>query len=177
MIYEPREDSDLLKKWVLKLVSGRVLDMGTGSGVQALAALETTKDVLAADINPECVEYVKKKGVNALQSDLFSNITEKFDWIIFNPPYLPEDLEEPEDSKLSTTGGVEGNEILLEFLLRAKAHLNTNGKILIVISSLTGEAEELFTDYSWKELETQKLFFEELTVYELSLKEDLYFRK
>src|SRR3989338_5716378 len=126
MIYEPREDSVLLKKWVKKLVKGKVLDMGTGSGVQALAALEKTKDVLAADINPECVEYVKKKGVNALQSDLFSN-----------PPYLPEDLEEPEDSKLSTTGGVEGNEILLEFLLRAKAHLNTNGKILIVISSLT----------------------------------------
>src|SRR3989338_1304496 len=92
MIYEPREDSVLLKKWVKKLVKGKVLDMGTGSGVQALAALEKTKDVLAADINPECVEYVKKKGVNALQSDLFSNITEKFDWIIFNPPYLPEDL-------------------------------------------------------------------------------------
>ncbi|MDP3728757.1 MAG: methyltransferase [bacterium] len=167
MIYEPREDSDLLQKWVKKLVTGKVLDMGTGSGIQALTALKNTKDVLAVDINPESVEYVKKKGVHAIQSNLFSNVPESFDWIIFNPPYLPEDLEEPEDSKLATTGGVEGNEILINFLQQAKAHLNTNGKILIVISSLTGETEEIFTGYTWKCLETQELFFEELSVYEL----------
>jgi len=168
MIYEPREDSELLQKWVKKKVSGTVLDMGTGSGIQALAALEKTKDVLAVDINPECVEFVKKKGITSRQSNLFSNVAETFDWIIFNPPYLPEDLEEPEDSKLSTTGGVEGNEILLNFLQQAKSHLNPKGKILVVISSLTGEPEELFTEYTWKCLETQKLFFEELSVYELS---------
>lgn len=171
MIYEPREDSELLEKWVRKLVTGKVIDMGTGSGIQARAALEKTKDVLAADINPECVEYVKKKGMHAIQSNLFSDIKDKFDWIIFNPPYLPEDLEEPEESKLATTGGVEGNEILLQFLKQAKDHLNPQAKILIVISSLTGEPQELFIDYSWKVLETQKLFFEELTVYELSYTE------
>ena len=169
MIYEAREDSELLQKWVRKVVKGKVLDMGTGSGIQARTALEKTKEVLAADINPECVAYVQKKGIHAIQSNLFSNIKESFDWIIFNPPYLPEDLEEPEDSKLATTGGVDGNEVIIDFLQQAKAHLNTQGKILLVISSLTGEPEELFTEYSWKALETQKLFFEELTVYELSL--------
>ncbi len=168
MIYEPREDSELLQKWVKKLVTGKVLDMGTGSGIQAKTALKNTKDVLAVDINPECVEFVKKQGIEVRQSNLFSNVEESFDWIIFNPPYLPEDMEEPEDSKLATTGGVEGNEILLRFLAEAKQHLNKEGKILLVISSLTGEGEELFTGYTWKCLETQKLFFEELSIYELS---------
>ena len=173
MIYEPREDSDLLQKWVKKKVSGKVLDMGTGSGIQAKTALENTKDVLAVDVNPECVEYVQKQGIQTRQSNLFSNITEKFDWIIFNPPYLPEDLEEPEDSKRATTGGVEGNEIILDFLKQAGDHLNRNGKILIIISSLTGEAEELFEGYKYTLLEEEKLFFEELYVYELSVKEVL----
>ena len=169
MIYEPREDSELLKKWVQKLVSGKVLDMGTGSGIQARAALEKTKDVLAVDINHECVDFVRKKGLTCRQSDLFSTVSESFDWIIFNPPYLPEDVEEPEDSKLATTGGVEGNEILLQFLREAKEHLNKDGKILLVISSLTGEAKELFQNYTWKCLETEQLFFEELHVFELSV--------
>ncbi|MSR86511.1 methyltransferase domain-containing protein [Candidatus Woesearchaeota archaeon] len=167
MIYEPREDSDLLKKWVQKKVSGKVLDMGTGSGIQAVTALENTPDVLAVDINPECVDFVKNKGINAIQSNLFSNIQGRFDWIIFNPPYLPEDFEEPEDSKLSTTGGADGNEIIIAFLQQAKEYLNPHGKILILISSLTGEAEELFQGYTYTLLEEEKLFFEELFVYEL----------
>jgi len=165
MIYEPGEDSYLLNTYVHTLVCGKVLDMGTGSGIQALSALENTDDVLAADINPECVAYVQKKGVKAVQSDLFSNVSGQFDWIIFNPPYLPEDLEEPEDSQQITTGGEEGNEILLRFLRHAKEHLNPDGKILLVMSSLTGEPEELFVNYKHTCMETEKLFFETLSVY------------
>ncbi|MBI5798131.1 methyltransferase [Candidatus Woesearchaeota archaeon] len=170
MIYEPREDSELLQRWVRKLVQGKVLDMGTGSGIQALAALENTKDVLAVDVNPECVAFVQKKGVSALESDLFSHVPGKFDWIIFNPPYLPEDIDEPEDSKLATTGGLVGDEILTAFLVLAKEHLTEKGNILLVMSDLTGEPEKLFKDYSWKCLENEKLFFEELGVYLLSLR-------
>ena len=165
MIYEPEEDSYLLNKYVRKYVHGKVLDMGTGTGIQALSALENTEDVLAVDINEEAVEYVKKKGVNVIQSDLFSNVKEKFDWIIFNPPYLPSDEDEPEDSKQATTGGEKGDEVLLKFLKEAKKHLNVDGKILVLISSLTGEPEKLFESFEYKCLESENLFMEKISVY------------
>ena len=168
-LYEPQEDSFLLNKYVRQYAQGKILDMGTGTGLQAVTAMEDPEnEVLAIDINPEAVEYVKNKGVNAIQSDLFENVKDKFDLIIFNPPYLPEDTREPEDSKLATTGGKKGDEILKKFLSQAKDHLNKNGKILVVISNLTGKPEELFKDYSWKLLEKEEIFMETLSVYILN---------
>jgi len=124
MIYEPAEDSFLLEKYVKKLVKkdAYVLDVGTGSGILAKAALEKTKNVLALDINREAVEHCKKQGINAIQSDLFSNIKKgsKFDMIIFNPPYLPEDKREDSESRVITTGGKVGNEIVIRFLKKVK---------------------------------------------------------
>jgi release factor glutamine methyltransferase len=174
MIYEPAEDSFLLNKYVRKYVNGKVLDMGTGTGIQAVAALENTEEVLAVDINEEAVEYVKKKNINAIQSDLFEKVEGKFDWIIFNPPYLPLDENEPEDSRQATTGGEKGNEILLKFLEEAKQYLNVGGKILVLVSSLTGEPTELFKDYEYKCLETENLFMEKISVYLLWEKNSLY---
>ena len=168
MIYEPAEDSFLLQKQVKKHACGRVLDLGTGSGIQAETANKQGAEVLAADINPECVEHVRKKGINAIQSDLFSNIKEKFDSIIFNPPYLPEDKREPRDSALATTGGKKGNEVLEKFLKQAKEHLTKNGKILIVVSTLTPDVEKIMKKYNYrfKKLSEQKVpFFEILVVY------------
>ena len=165
MIYEPREDSFLLQKQVRKFAEGRVLDMGTGSGFQAVAATETADYVLAVDINSEAVEYVKKKGINAIQSDLFENVNGQFDIIIFNPPYLPEDPDEPADSKLTTTGGKEGFELLLRFLEDARKYLSEEGMILVLVSSLTGKPDEIFKGYDYKLLDSEKLFMEELFVY------------
>jgi release factor glutamine methyltransferase len=165
-LYEPQEDSYLLNKFVRQYAQGKVLDVGTGTGLQAVTAMEDEdNEVLAVDINPEAVEYVKKKGVNAILSDLFEKVEGKFDLIIFNPPYLPEDKREPEDSKLATTGGKKGDEILKRFLLKAKEHLEENGKILLVISSLTGDPKALFKDYTWKLLEKEEIFMETLSVY------------
>ena len=202
MIYEPREDSFLLQRQVKKFAKGIVLDMGTGSGIQAKTASFKAKQVVALDLDKDTIKhckktYVSEKNIHFFNSDLFEIFHDhfffyedgklevyekrrvedsekrkefvekqiKFDLIIFNPPYLPEDKREPEDSKLATTGGKKGDEILKRFLLKAKEHLEENGKILLVISSLTGDPKALFKDYTWKLLEKEEIFMETLSVY------------
>ena len=167
-IYDPREDSYLLQKYVRRLVYGRVLDIGTGSGILAISALENTKDVLAVDVDEEAVLLVRKKGVNAKVSDLFSNISGKFDWIIFNPPYLLEDKDEDAESRVVTTGGKKGYELIERFFSEVKDYLNDGGRILLVFSSLSGDVEEVIRKYGFKfkVLEEKKMFFERLFVVE-----------
>ncbi len=167
MIYEPAEDSFLLQKHIKTYIKPgmSVLDMGTGSGILAQEAKKYTKNVIAVDINPEAVEHVKKQ-LSAIVSDLFQNVKGKFDLIIFNPPYLPEDPEEPQDSKQITSGGKQGYELLEKFFQEAKSHLNKDGKILFLYSSLTGDVETIpqKQGFIFSILERQKIFFEELVV-------------
>ncbi len=172
MIYEPREDSFLLQKYVRKYAKGKVLDLGSGSGIQALTALQNTKDVLALDIDEESVQELKKKGIKAVKSDLFENIKDKFDLIIFNPPYLPRLEGEGKELSKAISGGKNGYELIERFLKQVKRHLKDKGRILIVFSSLTGNIEELFKryNYKFKKLEEQVFFYEKIFIYELSEK-------
>ncbi len=138
MIYEPQEDSYLLEKHLEKYVNKKsVLDMGTGSGIQAKSALRHgANKVLAVDIDPKCVSFVKRKKISAIESDLFSNIRGKYDVIVFNPPYLPLDDREDKESQQITTGGIRGDELITRFLRNAKRHLSSKGVILLIVSSL-----------------------------------------
>ncbi len=167
MIYEPAEDSFLLEKYVKQYSRGKVLDMGTGSCIQAEAALAKTKYVTAVDINKDAVALAKRKGISAVHSDLFEKVKGKYNLIIFNPPYLPEEDGEDAESKLTTTGGKRGNEILERFLKQAKAHLAIEGNILLVVSSQTPDVEKLFSEngYEFRVLEKKNIFFEKLIVY------------
>mgnify|MGYP001567578073 CR=1 FL=1 len=169
MIYDPQEDSFLLAKYVDRFAKGKILDLGTGSGIQSKIALRHTKDVLAVDIDKEAVNYVKKKKIKAKISDLFSKVNEKFDLIIFNPPYLPEEELEDKESKKITTGGKYGHEILERFFSQVNKHLNKDGRILIVFSSLTNKEkiDKIIkkNNFKFKILEQNKVFFETLYCY------------
>ncbi|MFC1731870.1 HemK2/MTQ2 family protein methyltransferase [candidate division KSB1 bacterium] len=176
MLYKPREDSYLLAKHVKKHAFGNVLDMGTGSGIQAITAakLKKVKLVLAVDVQKSVVEYCKKttksKKISFKQSNLFENISDKpgFDTIIFNPPYLPEDVRLKD---ITVDGGKKGYELLERFLNDISAFLKPDGMLLLLFSSLTkkDKVHEFIANnlLEFKELEKQKLFFEYLYVYKI----------
>ena len=173
MIYFPREDSFLLEKEVKKYAKGKsFLDLGAGSGVQAKAAKQAgAKSILCADINEEALKELKYKGFSTIKSDLFSSIKGKFDLIAFNPPYLPEDKREDIESAQTTTGGKQGDELIVKFLKEVKNHLNKDGIILLVVSSLTPKERilKVLEENSFKHrvISSQNFFFETLEVWKI----------
>lgn len=175
-IYQAAEDSYLLQEFVRKHAFGRVLDLGTGSGIQALTAARNkdVREVVAVDINDRVVRELKERitkeklrKITAKKSDLFSNVKGKLDTIVFNPPYLPQD-KGIEDR--SIYGGKKGWEISERFFDEVNRFLAANGKILYLFSSLTNKEkiEGIISRnlLDFKELERKKLpLFEELYVY------------
>jgi len=175
MIYQPAEDSyllqEVLKKKIKKLLKENqelsVLEIGPGSGIQ----LETLKElgvkrILAVDINPESVKHCTELGFNCIKSNLFENIKEKFNVILFNPPYLPRNPEEDEESQIATTGGKKGSEVVNKFLKQAKDFLKKDGKIFLLTSDLTKDI--FWRAWKKKKIARKKIFFEELSIWELT---------
>ncbi|OGI12623.1 hypothetical protein A3K64_03395 [Candidatus Micrarchaeota archaeon RBG_16_36_9] len=171
-VYEPREDSFLLEKYVRKFARGSVLDIGTGSGIQAKAASERAISVIGVDINQKAIDFcnknIKSDKITFLKSDLFSIFkNKKFDTIIFNPPYLPEDRIKD----IALDGGKRGYELIERFLRDAKEFLANDGLILFVFSSLTDKSiiDELIKKYGFifEELERIHISFEDIYCYKI----------
>ncbi len=168
MVYEPREDSYFLQKFVSG-VRGRVLDMGTGTGVQAEEAAKTA-DVVAVDIDPEALKIAKRlTNVKVIKSDLFSNVEGEFDAIISNAPYLPTDKKHPD---VALDGGKHGYEWIWRFLEGSRKHLAAGGRIVLLCSSLSKKekVEEGIQKYGYvfRVLGKKNLFGEILYVYEIT---------
>jgi len=175
MIYSPEQDSylmsEVLKKQIPSILEKdselRFLEIGCGSGIQLQKAKQLgIKNIFSCDVGYEAVEHCKKLGFNCIVSNLFEKIKGKYNLIIFNPPYLPEYEKEDVESKLITTGGKKGSEIINKFLKSAKKHLTKDGRIFLLTSSLTKEINWL----NWKKkiVAKKKLFFERLVVWELT---------
>lgn len=175
MIYDPQEDSYMLAEQVKIYAHGKVVDMGTGSGIQGITALKNpqVQSVLFSDINPECIPHIKNtvkdKRAKFIVSDLFKYVDKKemFDTIIFNPPYLPEDKY---DKSLHNVGGRKGYEIIIRFLEQAKLHLKEDGIILLLFSSLSKKRiidKKLKKDYVYELLSEKSFFMERLYVYRI----------
>lgn len=108
----PRPETELLVDKVLEISkeisNPKILDIGTGSGCIPLTLILQNKNIIAhaVDISSEALETAKKNAlfhnvlnnIHFFKSDLFSNIDEKYDIIVSNPPYIP--LSEKENLQI-----------------------------------------------------------------------------
>ncbi|MFB4268653.1 methyltransferase [Nonomuraea sp. GTA35] len=133
--------SHLLGEAVLAEVrhDDHVLDMGTGSGVNAILAASTAAKVLAVDINPVAVEAARDNAgrngvagrVEVRHSDMFSDVDGRFDLIVFDPPFrwfAPRDLLES-----ATTD--ENYRAMTTFFRNAGRYLAPRGRMLVFFGS------------------------------------------
>lgn len=143
-VYEAAEDSHLLARAaVVRAESGDlVLDVGTGSGYVAVTVAETTgARVLGSDLNPHACRRAREAGVEAVRADLVAPFRDTtFDLVTFNPPYLPTPEAEGRDDWMerALSGGESGREVVEPFLDTVRRVLDPDGRVLLVVSSLTG---------------------------------------
>jgi len=149
-VYQPDADSYLLLDAARAEVRSedRVLEIGTGSGLIASELIRVSATVIATDINPHATSCAREKGIDVIRSDLFWGIRGIFDLILFNPPYLPTQPEERIDDwyELALDGGLNGRAVVERFSYQVESVLAPGGRILLLISSLTGlpEVRDLF---------------------------------
>jgi release factor glutamine methyltransferase len=155
-VFRPPSDSWLLVDAIRENELARnasVLDVFTGSGVLAVsAALAGARDVTAVDVSRRAVLTVRLNAllnrvrVRVLRGDVFAPVAgERFDLIVANPPYVPGDSDElpAHGPSRAWEAGRDGRALLDRFCPAVPDHLNPGGRVLIVQSSLSGEAETL----------------------------------
>jgi release factor glutamine methyltransferase len=140
--------SDLLGQAVLAEVRAgdRVLDMGTGSGVNAILAASKANDVVAVDVNRHAVDAAQANAalngvadrVLVVEGDLFDAVEGRFDLVVFDPPFrwfAPRDLRER-----NTTD--EDYRTLTAFFRHVRERLTPEGRILLFFGT-SGDADFL----------------------------------
>lgn len=160
----------------------KVLDIGTGSGALAILAAERSKYVVATDDSPIAVECAQtninqlnlSNKVEVRKGCLFESIQndEKFDLIIFNPPFLkgyPKSFLEASifDSEYYTLEG---------FFRQVDSYLASNGSILLCFGSV-GDISYLnwlinVTGFKYSKIATSIQSTLEFFVYEIKRKRE-----
>lgn len=172
-VYPPSDDSILLIESLDVRHLERILEIGCGSGVVSIHCALNGCDVTAVDINPCAVELAKRNAaangakIDVRESDVYENVDGKFDTIVFNLPYLPVD----EEGLLAKawSGGPDGLGPLPRLLEGAPDHLLPEGRLVVVVSSLTEPRalEDALDGYDVRTVGELKLFFERLSVLEI----------
>ncbi|MCI9585516.1 MAG: class I SAM-dependent methyltransferase [Bacilli bacterium] len=122
----------LLESLNVDKLKGDVLDFGTGYGpIGIFIAKNTSANVDMIDVNERSLSLASKNAelnnvkTNIFKSDIYENVTKKYDYIITNPPIRV------------------GKEILYKILFEAENHLKPNGEMWIVVNKDQGAKSTL----------------------------------
>lgn len=141
----------LLETLPLEKIKGDILDFGCGYGPIGIYIKDNTNSIVdMVDINKRSIHLAKENAklnhveVNIYESDIYSNVLKKYDFIITNPPIRV------------------GKEILYQILFGAKEKLKANGELWLVVSKDQGAkklAKELEKEYQVEIKNRSKSFY------------------
>lgn len=149
----PQPDTEIVVEEAIDIINrnklSKVLDMCTGSGILAISIAKYTdaSKITAVDISEKALDVAEKNAISNdvntkikfIKSDMFKNISEKFDLIISNPPYIRTDVikilseEVKNEPILALDGGIKGLDFYNIIAENAKKYLNENGYLVLEI--------------------------------------------
>ncbi|HXP35187.1 MAG TPA: peptide chain release factor N(5)-glutamine methyltransferase [Chthoniobacterales bacterium] len=147
---------ELLKAETGKRKPERILDVGTGSGVIALSLAKQfpEADVVAVDISDDALALARENAVRLglervrfQKSDLLESLSERFDLIVANLPYISMQdrhllaREVLHDPGVALFGGSSGDELVRKLIEETPSHLEPGGLLALEIG--LGQAEGL----------------------------------
>jgi len=151
----PRPETELLVELVIDFLSQaacseiktpKILDLGTGSGAIGLALAKNIphSSLTCVDISPDALNIAKQNaallGLNAVrfhEGSWFDGLTDQFDVIVSNPPYIPAGDEHLSAGDLrfepssALTDHDDGLSAYRHIFQQAPAYLKPDGLILV----------------------------------------------
>jgi release factor glutamine methyltransferase len=155
-----------------------VLDMGTGSGIQAITAGHKASKVIAIDINPEAVKFARinvkannlENKISVLEGDLFAPLKQQplFNTVLFTPPYMDGSPETDFEHALYDRN----KQLIRRFFKEAGDYMKPDGYIQMLYSSISGQdlALEIAEQLGWEHtlIAHEKTVTESFYIYKLS---------
>ena len=159
----PRPETEFIVETILKTKGGtpqRLLEIGTGSGVIAIAiAINMPEyEIIATDISKDALGVAEKNRdahdctdrITLLHGDLFEPIktlhSSQFNWIVSNPPYVmsgEHDTLSPDirdyEPHIALFAGEDGLSIIRRLITEAPNYLHPEGKLIFEIGDKQAE--------------------------------------
>jgi carbamoyltransferase len=152
-VYPPGSDSLILGETILAPDACRVLDLCTGSGVQALrlahsAETQRAKQIVAVDLNPRAAAIARLNAqlngaanVEVRVGDLYTPVGgEQFDLIIANPPFVASPYV---SGPAYHSGGTVGDTVLRRIIAGWRTHLAGGGRAFAITHRALRAGEDI----------------------------------
>ena len=178
----PRQDTEVLVEKAVSVIESEftnykgninVMDMCTGSGCIGISVAKNVNHthVTCVDVSKEALEVAKEnaqnnkvKNISFVQSDLFTNVSGKYNVIISNPPYITSsEIEKlmPEvkdyEPRIALDGDKDGLKFYRLIIERSKEYLEEKGFILFEIGYDQGkQVKELLKQKGFADIEVLK---------------------
>lgn len=175
----PRQDTELLVESVLNYLKQKmkgkkvkVLDMCTGSGCIAISIkkLAENVDVTAVDLSQKALKVAIDNAnqldakVTFIESDLFENVSGKYDIIVSNPPYISKSdietlMEEVKNHEpmMALDGDEDGLKFYKKISEKLNEYLSDGGMIFYEIGYDQGKTvPDILKQYNFKDINVYK---------------------